>query len=544
MNAVGAMTDLPGLEPGLDRARELARSANVVPVRYRFVDDLETPVSAFLKLRGDGPAFLLESAERGRLGRWSFLGFRPRSIVRWSEGTLSEWGGESAADSGSGAPPDGLTEAPDPFAAVADYLGRFEIAEPAELPPFAGGAVGFFGYDLVRTVEPLGEPNPDPVGLPDMALMITDLLVAFDHQRHEVTLIANAFVEDGGIEQAYERAVEAISEVRERLREPVPTTRVAKPSALAPHMPVDARARDSATRDGPEDMGVDGEAVSRSVNFESNMPREQFESTVSRIIEYVHAGDAFQVVPSQRFTAQTPVEAFSIYRGLRTVNPSPYMYFLDFGDFEIAGASPEPLVKVTGRRVEARPIAGTYPRGGDEEEDRRQAERLLQDPKERAEHVMLVDLGRNDLGRVCEYGSVTVDELMVVETYSHVLHIVSQVSGLLREGIGAMDVLRSVLPAGTLSGAPKVRAMQIIDELEPHKRGSYGGAIGYLSYTGDLDTAIHIRTVVVKDGLVHVQAGGGTVADAQPAYEYNESVNKAKAVFRAVELAAEQPEWP
>jgi anthranilate synthase component 1 len=503
---------LPGLEPRPNRARELARSANVIPVRYRFVDDLETPVSAFLKLRGDGPAFLLESAEQGRLGRWSFLGFRPRSIVRWSDGRLSEWVGEAAAESGAGAQPDRVDNASDPYAAVADYLGRFEIAEPEELPPFAGGAVGFFGYDLVRTVEPLGEPNPDPVGLPDMALMITDVLVAFDHQRHEVTLIANAFVEDGGIEAAYERAVEAISEVRERLREPVPA--------------VEASPR-------PTD-----------VKFESNMSREQFEGTVARIIEYVHAGDAFQVVPSQRFTAQTPVEAFSIYRGLRTVNPSPYMYFLDFGDFEIAGASPEPLVKVSGRRVEARPIAGTYPRGGDEEEDRRQAERLLQDPKERAEHVMLVDLGRNDLGRVCEYGSVNVDELMIVETYSHVLHIVSQVSGRLREGISAMDVLRSALPAGTLSGAPKVRAMQIIDELEPHKRGSYGGAIGYLSYTGDLDTAIHIRTVVVKDGLVHVQAGGGTVADAKPANEYNESVNKAKAIFRAVELAAEQPEWP
>jgi anthranilate synthase component I len=503
---------MPGLEPGPDRARELARSANVIPVRYRFVDDLETPVSAFLKLRGDGPAFLLESAEQGRLGRWSFLGFRPRSILRWSDGKLSEWGAESAPQSGAGADADSVTDASDPYAAVADYLDRFEIAEADQLPPFAGGAVGFFGYDLVRTVEPLGDPNPDPIGLPDMALMITDVLVAFDHQRHEMTLIANAFVEDGGIEEAYTRAGDAIDEVRERLREPVPPVETSTP---------------------PPD-----------VSFESNMSREQFEGTVSRIIEYVHAGDAFQVVPSQRFSARTPVEAFSIYRGLRTVNPSPYMYFLDFGDFEIAGASPEPLVKVTGRRVETRPIAGTYPRGGDEEEDRRQAERLLQDPKERAEHVMLVDLGRNDLGRVCEYGSVSVDELMVVETYSHVLHIVSQVSGRLREGISAMDVLRSVLPAGTLSGAPKVRAMQIIDELEPHKRGSYGGAIGYLSYTGDLDTAIHIRTVVVKDGLVHVQAGGGTVADAQPAYEYNESVNKAKAVFRAVELAAEQPEWP
>jgi anthranilate synthase component I len=506
MAAPGAATaPLPGLEPDLDRARELARDANVIPVRYRFVDDCETPVSAFLKLRGDGPAFLLESAEQGRLGRWSFLGFRPRAILRWSEGTLSEWEG------GGGGDPDRTSAAPDPYAATAEYLSRYEIAEPDELPPFAGGAVGFFGYDLVRTVEPLAEPNPDTIGLPDMALMISDVLLAFDHQRHEVTVIANAFVEDGGIEEAYGRAVETIAEVRERLREPVPVAEAV--SAEAPR-------------------------------FESNLTQEDFEAIVRRIIEYVHAGDAFQVVPSQRFSAPSPVEAFSIYRGLRTVNPSPYMYFLDFGDFEIAGASPEPLVKVSGRLVEARPIAGTYPRGADEEEDRRNAERLLQDPKERAEHVMLVDLGRNDLGRVCEYGSITVDELMVVETYSHVLHIVSQVSGTLREGIGPMDVLRSVLPAGTLSGAPKVRAMQIIDELEPHKRGSYGGAIGYLSYTGDLDTAIHIRTVVVKDGVAHVQAGGGTVADAKPTYEYNESVNKAKAVFRAVELAAAQPEWP
>ncbi len=512
MSAVGAATSLPGLEPDLDRARTLAEGANVVPVRYRFIDDIETPVSAFLKLRGDGPAFLLESAEQGRLGRWSFLGFRPRAILRWSDGQLSEWVSDTAAESGTGAAPDRTTLEPDPYAAAADYLARYEIAELDELPPFAGGAVGFFGYDLVRTVEPLDQPNPDPVGLPDMALMITDVLVAFDHQRHEVTLIANAFVEDGGIEQAYGRAVETIGEVRERLRDPVPT---AEPSAEA-----------------------------AEIDFKSNMSRETFESTVSRIIEYVHAGDAFQVVPSQRFTSPCPVEAFSIYRGLRTVNPSPYMYFLDFGDFEIAGASPEPVIKVTGERVETRPIAGTYPRGGDEEEDRRQAERLLQDPKERAEHVMLVDLGRNDLGRVCEYGSVTVDELMVVETYSHVLHIVSQVSGTLREDVSAMDALRSILPVGTLSGAPKVRAMQIIDELEPHKRGPYGGAVGYMSYTGDLDTAIYIRSVVVKDGLVHVQAGGGTVADAKPPYEYNESVNKAKAVFRAVELAAEQPEWP
>ena len=501
----------PGLEPDLDRARELATGANVIPVTYRFVDDIETPVSAFLKLRGDGPSFLLESAEQGRLGRFSFLGVRPRAVLRWSDGKLSEWEGTSVIEGGDA---DRTTDVADPYAAVAEYLGRYEIAEPENLPPFAGGAVGFFGYDLVRTVETtLGEPNPDPIGLPDMALMISDVLVAFDHQRHEVSIIANVFVDDG-LEEAYARAAETIGYVRDRLRQPAPVAEAAEREFDA------------------------------SEAFESNMTQEQFEANVSRIVEYVHEGDAFQVVPSQRFSAESPVEAFSIYRGLRTVNPSPYMYFLDFGDFEIAGASPEPLVKVTGDRVETRPIAGTYPRSGDDQEDRLRAERLLQDPKERAEHVMLVDLGRNDLGRVSEYGSVKVDELMVVETYSHLLHIVSQVSGKLRDGVGPMDVLRSALPAGTLSGAPKVRAMEIIDELEPHKRGSYGGAIGYYSYTGDLDTAIHIRTVVVKDGMVHVQAGGGTVADAKPTYEYNESVTKAKAVFRAVELAAAQPEWP
>jgi anthranilate synthase component 1 len=509
----------PGLalDPDLDRARELARDANVIPVASRFVEDRETPVSAFLKLRGPQPAFLLESAEQGRMGRYSFLGVRPRSVLRWSGGVLGEWKGDelaAASESGRWEGPSASHDAPDPYAAVSEHLGRYRVAEVDGTPPFAGGAVGIFGYDLVRTVEPLGEPNPDPLGLPDMALIVTESLLAFDHQRHELTLLAHAFVDDdGGVDEAYARAVATIEEVRGRLREPVP--------APAPRT----------DRAAP-------------VEFASNFTQDGFESVVSRIIEYVHAGDAFQVVPSQRFSAPAPVEAFSIYRGLRVVNPSPYMYFLDFGDFEVAGASPEPLLKVTGRRVETRPIAGTYPRAGTDEEDRRRAEELLRDPKERAEHVMLVDLGRNDLGRVCEYGTVTVDELMAVETYSHVLHIVSQVSGRLREGITAMDALRATLPAGTLSGAPKVRAMQIIDELEPHKRGSYGGAIGYLSFTGDLDTAIHIRTVVVKDGTVHVQAGGGTVADAKPDYEYRESVQKAKAIFSAVEMAARQAEWP
>jgi anthranilate synthase component 1 len=487
--AVAAEAPSP-VEPSLERTRELARAANVVPVRHSFIDDCETPVSAFLKLRGvfEGAAFLLESAEQGRLGRYSFIGFRPHATLTWA-----------------------LGEDGDPYALAEEFVNRYEVADLRELPPFAGGAVGFFGYDLVRTVEPLGEPNPDPLGLPDMALMVCELMLAFDHLKHEVTMFAYAFTDDG-VDQAYARAAALIDEARAALRAPVPA------------------ATGAASAGAPE--------------FHANMSREQFEANVARIIEYVHAGEAFQVVPSQRFSAPSPVEAFSIYRGLRTINPSPYMYFLDFGEFQLAGASPEPLVKVSGRRAETRPIAGTYPRGASEEEDRQRADELLADPKERAEHLMLVDLGRNDLGRVCEYGTVTVDELMIVETYSHVLHIVSQVSGTLREDVSAMGALRAVLPAGTLSGAPKVRAMQIIDELEPEKRCSYGGAIGYLSFSGDLDTAIHIRTVVVKDGVAYVQAGGGTVADAKPDYEYRESLSKAEAVFKAIELAAAQPEWP
>jgi anthranilate synthase component 1 len=498
----------PDVRPTLEEAHELARAATAIPVRLTFVDDCETPVSAFLKLRDAGPCFLLESAEQGRLGRYSFLGFRPRAVLRYADGELREWRVETAPD----AAPHAVREARDPYAEVSRYLDGYEVPDIDDLPPFSGGAVGFFGYDLVRTVEALGEPNPDPIGLPDMALMLSDVLVAFDHMRHELTLMAYAFTdEDSDLDVAYAGAVDTLLQLRERLRGSVPRHRAA--------------------------------SERRVTDFASNMTREQFEGNVRRIIEYIHAGDAFQVVPSQRFSAPAPVEAFSIYRGLRTVNPSPYMYFLDFGDFQLAGASPEPLVKVTGRRAETRPIAGTYPRGESEEDDRRRAEELLRDPKERAEHVMLVDLGRNDLGRVCEFGTVCVDEFMVVEAYSHVHHIVSQVSGTLRADVTAMDALRAVLPAGTLSGAPKVRAMQIIDELEPHKRGSYGGAIGYLGFNGDLDTAIHIRTVVVKDGMVHVQAGGGTVADAKPDYEYRESVNKAKAVFAAVELAAGQPDW-
>jgi anthranilate synthase component 1 len=493
------------IEPTLERARELAREYNLIPLRHTFIADCETPVSAFLKLRGlapKEPAFLLESAEQGqRMGRYSFLGIRPRAVVRWSLG-----------DPG------------DPYAYAAAALAPYRQAPLPELPHFAGGAVGFFGYDLVRAVEPLGEPNPDPLGLPDMALMLSDVVVVFDHLMHTLTVLAHAYVEEDGegagvegedFERAYARACATIAQVRAALDGPLPQE--AAGSRPREHRPP---------------------------VFESEMERSQFEAMVARIVEYVYAGDAFQVVPSQRWSAPIEQDAFSVYRGLRAVNPSPYMYFLDFGDFQVAGASPEPLLTVTGRTVSTCPIAGTRPRGASAEEDRRIAQELLADEKERAEHVMLVDLGRNDLGRVCEFGSVEVQTFMAVETYSHVMHIVSTVDGRLREGITPMDALRSVLPAGTLSGAPKVRAMQIIDELESVKRGGYGGAIGYLSYTGDLDTCIHIRTFVVKDGRAYVQAGGGTVADAKPAYEYEESLAKARAVMRAVELAAAQPNWP
>lgn len=475
-------------------------SPNLIPLTHMFVEDCETPVSAFLKLRelapGE-PCFLLESAEQGtRVGRWSFIGVGPREVLRWSLG-----------DEG------------DPYALAAATVGRFEQASLragagglAEVP-FTGGAVGYFGYDLVRTVEPLAPPNPDALGLPDMALMLTDALVIFDHLKHSVTVLANVdLTADDDVERAYAAAAARIAEIRAALAGPIPRSQ-----------------RAAGKREMPE--------------FRSNMPRERFEAMVSRIVEYIYAGDAFQVVPSQRWSAEVGIEAFSIYRGLRAVNPSPYMYFLDFGDFEVAGASPEPLLTVSGRDVSTRPIAGTRARGGSAAEDERIATELLEDPKERAEHVMLVDLGRNDLGRVCEPGSVKVDTMMAVETYSHVMHIVSSVSGRLSEGVRAMDALRSVLPAGTLSGAPKVRAMQIIDELEQVKRGGYGGAIGYLSYGGDLDTCIHIRTVVVKDGVASIQAGGGTVAEAKPDYEYEESVAKSRAVLRAIELALEQPDW-
>src|SRR3984885_11468082 len=386
--ASGADTTPIGITPSLAQTRALAADYNLIPVRETFIDDCQTPVSAFLKLRGAEPSFLLESADQGRVGRFSFIGFRPRRVLRWSLG-----------DGG------------DPYALAAAELTALKAAPLHGLPPFAGGAVGLFAYDLVRTVEPLGPPNPDPIGVPDLALMLTDALVAFDHLKHTVTVIANVYADDD-LDVSYARALDTIAEVRWRLAGPVP--RPPKPPAVA-------------------------RAVAP---LRSNMSRERFEAIVARIIEYIYAGDAFQVVPSQRSSGPVPVEAFSIYRGLRAVNPSPYMYFLDFGDFEIAGASPEPLITVAGRRVSTRPIAGTRPRGGNAEEDRRTAKELMADPKERAGPVMLVALGRNGLGRVCAYGTVEVESFMAVENYSHVMHIVSSVIGELNDGVGRLDALR------------------------------------------------------------------------------------------------------
>ncbi len=521
--AVESLRDRWAAESPLSRRDEVGDGADeegasreqgcrLVPLTHSFIDDCETPVSALLKLRAlapGSPSFLLESAEQGtRVGRFSFIGVQPRQVLRWS-----------------------LCDDGDPYEIAAAAVRRFQqtpVQGRGDPPPFAGGAVGFFGYDLVRTVEPLGEPKQDTIGLPDMALMLTDALVVFDHLRHTITILANAEISaESDPAVAYANACERIVEIKRALHAPLPNVAGGEGGEGGESGP-------SAAHGAPE----------RSMpHFQPNMPRAAFEEMVRSIVRYVYAGDAFQVVPSQRWSAEVPVQALSIYRGLRAINPSPYMYFIDFGDFQLVGASPEPLLTVSGSKVSTRPIAGTRRRGADAAEDERIAASLLEDEKERAEHVMLVDLGRNDLGRVCRPGSVTVEMLMAVEIYSHVMHIVSSVSGELKEGVSAMDALRSVLPAGTLSGAPKVRAMQIIDELEPVKRGGYGGAIGYLSYRGDLDTCIHIRTVVVKDGVAHIQAGGGTVAEAKPDYEYEESVAKSEAMMRAIQLAIEQPDW-
>ena len=487
--------------PELVEARRLALAHNVLPVTHTFVSDLETPVSAFLKLGQPRRAFLLESAEQGRhLGRYSFLGVGARALATYAGGRLLVRENGRRFE----------LEHDDPFAAAAELVRGYRPPPMGGLPPLAGGLVGYFGYDLVRRLETLPQAPPDDVSLPEMAFLLADTVLVFDHLRHSITVVANVFVEGREVDGPYELAVRRIADIKERLRRPLPEDATA-PAPAAPRLSVT-----------------------------SSMTRPQYEDGVDRVKEYIHAGDAFQVVLSQRFAVPVSVSPFAVYRGLRAVNPSPYMYFIAFDDFALCGSSPEPLVTVNGDHVVTRPIAGTRPRGTDQAADRVLIGELQTDAKERAEHVMLVDLGRNDLGRVCLHGSVTVDELMDIELYSHVIHMVSSVSGILAPGNIAVDALKAAFPAGTVSGAPKVRAMQIIDELENVRRGPYAGAIGYLSFGGDLDTCICIRTIVVKDGVAYLQAGAGIVADSDPAKEYEETRAKAAALLRAIELAHEE----
>ena len=394
----------------------------------------------------------------------------------------------------------------DPLGCVRDILSRFTPVEVEGLPRFFGGAVGYLGYDMVRHFEHLPTSKPAVIDAHDSYLLITDTIVIFDTMSQKIKVVSNAHITEGRTpREAYEKALATIDAIVKLLRMPLPSMTVP---------PCETR-----------------------TELRSNMSREAYEAAVEKAKEYIRAGDIIQVVPSQRFSGELSADPFDVYRVMRTLNPSPYMFFLRLDNTVIAGASPEVMVRKEGTRVELRPIAGTRPRGLTPEEDTRLARELLADPKERAEHVMLVDLGRNDLGRVCETGSVKVSELMIIERYSHVMHIVSNVQGELKPDCDAFDLVRSTLPAGTLSGAPKIRAMQIIDELEPVRREIYGGAVGYFSFSGNMDLAITIRTLVIKDGMVHLQAGGGVVADSDPAAEWQETVNKAMAARRAIEIA-------
>jgi anthranilate synthase component 1 len=478
----------------------LASKHPVVPVAVEVLADRLTPVSVFDRLVGSDDGFLLESVEGGeRWGRWSFVGWNPAFTVVSRDGRTT-----ASTDIG--------LEGDDPLEVLDSLIDRFSVPDAGELgfvgpvPPLHSGAVGFLGYDTVRYVEHLTDRPRDDRDLPEMLWQFVGGLAAFDRLRETVTLVVNAFVTDDP-ELDYTVAVEALESAVNRLRSGSEAGAAARPSFDT--MPP----------------------------AEANMSEGDFQGIVATAIDYIEAGDAFQIVPSIRFETQFGGDAFSVYRALRLVNPSPFMFLVRTEDFAIAGSSPELMSRVRGGKAYSRPIAGTRPRGATPDLDRAMEEELLSDPKERAEHTMLIDLARNDLGRVCEFGSVTVDDLMVIERYSHVMHIVSGVSGDLRDGVGPVDVLRATFPHGTVSGAPKVRAMEIIDELEPTARGPYAGAVGYVDFSGNLDTAIALRTCVMKGSKAWVQAGAGIVVDSVPAAEYEECVNKAKAVLFAIGAA-------
>ena len=487
------------LQPDYKEFARLAREATSVPVVKSVTADLLTPVSAYLAVAKDEPhCFLLESIERGeQIGRYTFLGARPYMRL-WSQGdeVTIERGKRQERVRG------------DVFSALKGLLRAHRPAQVPGLPPFTAGAVGYFAYDAVRRLEKIGERAKNDVAVPDCVLMFFDRLLAFDHLRHQIHIIATADVQAESPKRAYERAVKDIAAIEKQLAGGLRSALWGK---------------------------TNGKRGSLKVNH--GISRERFEANVERSKEYIAAGDAFQVVMSQRLDFQPDVPPFQLYRALRTVNPSPYMYFLRMGDMHVLGSSPEMLVRVTQRKVEYRPIAGTHPRGKDAAEDDRLEQLMRNDEKERAEHVMLVDLGRNDLGRVSEYGSVKVRDLMYVERYSHVMHLVSALEGKLRPELDAVDAFAACFPAGTLTGAPKVRAMQIIEELEPTRRGVYGGSVLYADFAGNLDSCISIRTMFMKGKRAYLQAGAGIVADSDPAKEFQETLNKAQAVLRAVEIA-------
>jgi len=473
--------------PTLEEVKKYGKEGNLVPVYREIVADLETPVSAFLKINRGGYSFLLESVEGGeRLARYSFIGTEPYRVLTTR--------GEDQTD---------------PLPLVARELEKYQVVSVEGLPKFCGGAVGYLSYETVTRFEELPSPEFDRLGIPESLFMLVDTVLIFDHVMHRIKVLSHAHL-DGDTEAAYQKAVNNIEELVARLNQPL--------------------------RPRPQMNATDTPVASESKPT-SNFAREEYEAVVDQIKQYITAGEAIQVVPSQRLSRPTRADPFDIYRALRTINPSPYMFFLDFSDFHIIGASPEILVRVEDGLVATRPLAGTRRRGQDPAEDARLEQELRNDEKERAEHIMLVDLGRNDIGRVSEPGTVEVSDLMEVERYSHVMHLVTHVQGKLRGDMTAFDALRACFPAGTVSGAPKIRAMEIIAEFEPEKRGPYAGAVGYFSFSGNMDMAIAIRTMVVSQGIAYLQAGGGVVYDSVPALEYEETMNKAQALLRAISQA-------
>lgn len=479
----------------------LARQGNLIPVYREILADMETPVSAFCKIDDRQSAFLLESIAGGeKWARYSFLGVGSGRAFRCRGNKFEILENGKSVESGTST---------NPLRELKTFLSPYRPVALPDLPRFFGGAVGYLGYDMVRHIEDLPEFNDAEIGTYDSWFLITETLLIFDNMQQKIKVISNVHLREGDDPvAAYAMAIERIDGMVAQLRKPL-----------------------------PERLAQAGTINAPVTEMQSNFSRSAFESAVERCKEFVRSGDVIQVVLSQRFSGDLDADPFDVYRALRTINPSPYMFYLQFDETRVIGASPEVLVRKEGNHVEVRPIAGTRPRGATLDQDQQFEQELLADPKERAEHIMLVDLGRNDLGRVCVTGSVQVDELMVVERYSHVMHIVSNVSGQLLPGYDALDVFAATFPAGTLSGAPKIRAMEIIEELEPSRREIYGGAVGYISFDGNMDLAIAIRTLVAHRNRIYLQAGAGIVADSDPAAEYEETVNKAKGVKLAVELA-------